>query len=180
MKKYSNLSAAVACLATISLTVGCQEQTTPDSATPSTAPAAAATEHGQEHAEGAAEHGHGHGAGPHEGTLADWGGGKYHVEFTVDHDKQEATVYVLGSDEKSATPVKADKVLLNIGDPELQAELLPVPLDGETDGLSSRFVGKHEKLGIVQEYAGTISAEIEGTPYTGDFKEEAHGHGDQE
>ena len=68
------------------------------------------------------------------------------------------------------------KVLLSIGDPELMAELLPVPLEGETDGLSSRFVGKNEKLGIVQEYAGTMSAEIEGTPYTGDFKEEAHDH----
>ena len=67
-------------------------------------------------------------------------------------------------------------MLLSIGDPELMAELLPVPLEGETDGLSSRFVGTHEKLGIVQEYAGTMSAEIEGTPYTGDFKEEAHGH----
>ncbi len=37
----------------------------------------------------------GHGAGPHDGTLADWGGGKYHVEFTVDHFKQEGTVYIL-------------------------------------------------------------------------------------
>ena len=109
-----------------------------------------------------------------DGTLADWGGGKYHVEFTVSHDKQEATVYVLGSDEKSPAPIKTDKISLMIGDPELQADLLPVPLEGETDGLSSRFVGKHEKLGIVQEYAGSMSAEIEGTPYTGDFKEEAH------
>jgi hypothetical protein len=55
------------------------------------------------------------------------------------HDKQEATVYVLGSDEKSPAPIKTDKVLLTIGDPELMAELLPVPLEGETDGLSSRF-----------------------------------------
>ena len=26
-----------------------------------------------------------HGAGLHGGTITDWGGGKYHVEFTVDH-----------------------------------------------------------------------------------------------
>ena len=122
----------------------------------------------------AIENHHGHGSGPHDGTLADWGGGKYHVEFTVDHDKQEATVYVLGSDEKSPSPIKTEKILLSIGDPQLEADLLPVPLEGETDGLSSRFVGKHEKLGIVQEYAGTMTAEIEGTPYTGDFKEEPH------
>ena len=121
---------------------------------------------------------HGHGAGPHDGTLADWGGGKFHVEFTVDHEKKEATVYVLGDDEKTATPVKADKLLLSITDPKFQTELLPVPLEGETDGRSSRFVGRHENLGIVKEFAGTLSAEVDGTPYAGDFKEEPHGEHD--
>ena len=172
MNTYRNLKSALAGLATLCLAPGCQDAGTPGT---SVAPAAsAAAEHDHKHAAGEGEHAHAHGTGPHDGTLADWGGGKYHVEFTVSHDKQEATVYVLGSDEKSPAPIKADKVLLTIAAPELMAELLPVPLEGETDGLCSRFVGKHEKLGIVQEYAGTMSAEIEGTPYTGDFKEEAH------
>src|SRR5262245_31687758 len=52
-----------------------------------------------------------HGAGPHGGTVADWGGGKYHVEFNVDHKKQEARVYILGSDEKTPAPVKAKELL---------------------------------------------------------------------
>jgi len=47
-----------------------------------------------------------------------------------------------------------------------------VPLDGEPQGKSSRFVGKHERLGKEQEFAGTVSGEIEGKPYAGDFKEE--------
>jgi hypothetical protein len=166
MKKFASLLSAFCALVAMTFIVGCQEPAAPEAAAPSNT-ASAAAEHGHEHA-------HGHGAGPHDGTLADWGGGKYHVEFTVDHEKQEATVYVLGTDEKSPAPIKTDKISLMIGDPELQADLLPVPLEGETDGLSSRFVGKHEKLGIVQEYAGSMSAEIEGTPYTGDFKEEAH------
>lgn len=120
--------------------------------------------------------GHGHGAGPHEGTLADWGGGKFHVEFTVDHDKQEATVYVLGSDEKTPAPIKATdgELLLTIKEPSFQVELMARPLEGETEGNSSRFVGKDEKLGVVQEFEGTISGEVEGTPYAGDFKEEPH------
>lgn len=168
MKKYGNLMSAFAVAAT-SL-VGCQEPAAPETTASSSTAKAPEKEHDE------SEHAHSHGAGPHDGTLADWGGGKYHVEFTVDHDKQEATVYVLGSDEKSPAPVRTDKISLTIEDPELQADLLPVPLEGETDGLSSRFVGKHEKLGVVQEYAGTMSAEIEGTPYTGDFKEEAHDH----
>jgi hypothetical protein len=37
---------------------------------------------------------------------------------------------------------------------------------------SSRFVGKHEKIGVEQEFAGTIVGEVDGTPYTGDFQEE--------
>ena len=172
MNTYSNLKSLVAGLATLSLVLGCQDSGTPE---PAAIPAATNTaEHGHDHAEGEGHDGHVHGAGPHDGTLADWGGGKYHVEFTVDHEKQEATVYVLGSDEKSPAPVKTDKVLLSIEDPELMAELLAMPLEGETDGFSSRFVGKHEKLSIVQEYTGTMSAEIEGTPFTGDFKEKAH------
>lgn len=116
-----------------------------------------------------------HGAGPHEGAVADWGGGKYHVEFTVDHDKKEATVYILGSDEKTASPVKAEKLLLSISDPKFQVDLAPKPLEGEEKGSSSRFVGTDDKLGKVQEFAGSISGEVEGTPYVGEFKEEPHG-----
>lgn len=122
-------------------------------------------------------HGHphgGHGEGPHHGAVADWGGGKYHVEFTVDHDKQEATVYILGDDEKTAAPIKAANILLSINEPKFQVELAASPLDGEADGKSSRFVGKHESLGKVQEFAGSISGEVDGTPYVGDFKEEPH------
>ena len=153
---------------------GCQED---KPAPKDPAPAAGAKDgHGHEHPEG--EKGHpGHGAGPHDGTLADWGGGKYHVEFTVDHDKKEATVYVLGGDEKTPAPVKtADgKLLLTINDPSFQVELQAAPLEGETGGKASRYVGAHDNLGIVREFAGSISAEVDGTPYAGDFKEEPHG-----
>lgn len=155
---------------------GCQQQPAPPVNTPT---AKQTDDHGHEHPAGADhKEGHGHGAGPHEGTLADWGGGKYHVEFTVDHDKKEATVYVLGGDEKSPSPIKtADgTLLLTINEPSFQVNLQAAPLDGETDGMSSRYVGTHENLGIVREFAGSMSAELDGTPYTGDFKEEAHGH----
>lgn len=117
--------------------------------------------------------GHEHGAGPHGGAVADWGGGKYHVEFTVDHDKQEATVYVLGSDEETPVPIKAkdDQVLLSITEPTFQVVLKATPEKGDPMGKSSRFTGTHEKLGKVQEFAGSIIAEVDGTPYSGDFKE---------
>jgi len=157
-------------LLVLTLAIGCDSGKQPAPQTTTTT--AASTTPGKD------DHGHaGHGAGPHEGTLADWGGGKYHVEFTVDHDKQEATVYVLGSDEKTPSPIKATdgKLLLSIKEPSFQVDLAAMPLDGEAEGTASRFVGKHESLGKVQEFSGTISGEVEGTPYAGDFQEEPHG-----
>ncbi len=157
--------ASLATLSAVSLLAGCNPTPPAAAPAPTTTPAPPPSE-AHKHAA--------HGAGPHEGAVADWGGGKFHVEFTVDHDKQAATVYVLGSDEKTATPVKAEKLLLSINDPKFQVDLAPSPLDGEKDGVSSRFVGKHESLGKVQEFAGTLSGEVDGTPYAGDFKEEPH------
>jgi hypothetical protein len=119
---------------------------------------------------------HSHGDGPNGGAVADWGGGKYHVEFTVNHDTQEATVFVLDSNAKEPAPIPAEKLLLSINEPSFQVDLSASPLDGEEGGNSSRFVGKHEKLGVVQEFAGTISGEVDGTPYAGDFEEVAHDH----
>jgi hypothetical protein len=120
---------------------------------------------------------HVHGAGPHGGTIADWGGGAYHVEFIVDHDKKEATVYILGGDEKTPAPIKAQSIHLTINDPMMELDLAAKPLEGEAEGTSSRFVGTHDSLGVVREFAGAITGEIEGTPYTGDFKEEPHDAG---
>lgn len=149
------------CLLSLALLIGCSGGQKPPENPPAKAPPSSA---GHEP--------HSHGAGPHGGAVADWGGGVYHVEFTVDHDKKEAAVYILGKDAKIAKPIKAKSLTLAIKDPSFQTELKPSPLEGETDGASSRFVGTHEKLGIVQEFEGTITGEIDGTPYSGDFKEE--------
>ena len=154
-------------LAMLSGVVGCGEKPQEPAQDTSGTPAANADP---------GEEGHSHEDGPNGGTIADWGGGTLHVEFTVDHDTQEATVYVLGDDAKSPAPVKSDNLLLSISEPPFQVELMPAPLDGEGDGASSRFVARHESLGIVQEFAGTISGVVDGTPYTGDFKEEDHSH----
>src|SRR5262245_28260281 len=115
---------------------------------------------------------HSHGEGPHRGAVADWGGGKYHIEFTVNHEKQEATVYILDSDVAKPVPIKADNLLLTIKEPAFQTDLKAAPQESDPKGAASRFVGKHEKLGIVREFAGTVSGEIDGTPYAGNFKEE--------
>lgn len=170
--RWTSVSLTLA--AAIQFAVGCAPAPTP-APPPSTTPPATANAHGHDHPHS------GHGAGPHEGTLADWGGGKYHVEFTVDHDKQEATVYVLGGDEKTpaAIAAKDGKLLLTIIEPSFQVELMASPLEGEAENTASRYVGLHENLGIVREFAGSISGEVDATPYAGDFKEEPHGAHDQ-
>jgi hypothetical protein len=81
----------------------------------------------------------------------------------------------LADDAATPAPITADKLLLSISEPRFQVELTAVPLDGEPENASSRFTGKHESLGIVREFAGTISGEVDDTPYAGDFKEEPHG-----
>ena len=130
-------------------------------------------DHSHEGAEKASD-AHNHGAGPHGGTIAEWGGGSYHVEFTVDHQSKEATVFVLGDDAKKPNPIAATQILLSIQEPAFQVHLQPKPLEGEPAGSSSRFSGTHENLGIVREFSGTIGGEVDGTPYAGNFEEKGN------
>lgn len=159
---------AIGTLTLMPLTVGCGDK-------PAEEPAAQSSNADDQENRHAIE-GHSHGAGPHDGTIADWGGGKYHVEFTVDHDKQEATIYVLGGDEKTASPIPAEEIQLSIKDPPMQVALKASPQEGDPEGSASRFVGNDEGLGVVQEYEGTITGVVDDTPYSGNFKEEAHAH----
>jgi len=166
----SRIEMVFICLVTIGF-IGCNKPESPMQSKP----APVASDHGHDHGDGTHDHsvkGHSHGAGPHGGVVADWGGGKFHVEFTVDHEQQQATAYILGPDEKTPAPIEAASIELSIQDPEMLVTLQASPQEGDTDGKSSRFVGTHEKLVVVKEYAGTLTGVIDGTPYSGDFKEE--------
>ena len=110
MKTSLNLLAAFVATTAMTFLSGCGGSDEPAADTPT----------GQQSAEetGEKDHGHphgGHGAGPHDGTLADWGGGKYHVEFTVDHDKKESIVYVLDGDENSPFPMVLSPIHSRVG-----------------------------------------------------------------
>lgn len=178
--------------AAVVVLTGCGEPSSPMSAGSGEArsPAVSSDDH-SDHDHGPGEHaaeGHGdeshepgtheHGAGPHGGTIVEWGAGDYHLEFTVDHDAQESVVYVLGSDAATPAPVTAldGMLLLTIREPAFQVDLAAWPMEGEADGMASRYRGSHESLGMVREFAGTISGAIGDTPYAGDFSEEAHEH----
>ena len=112
-----------------------------------------------------------HGPGPHGGVIIEFG--KYHGEFKPDHAKKEATVWILGADAQKPARIKADKLLLVVSNtkPEIKIDLLPT--DKADDGTASVFVGRHDGFGVEMEYEGTVSATIDGKPYSGDFKEKA-------
>ncbi|MCG8586222.1 MAG: hypothetical protein MI757_16060 [Pirellulales bacterium] len=173
MKNFEATLTTLAVVGALAFAVGCSSSNDTESFGTKDNTPHHSDDHGHPHD---GEGGHGHGAGPHDGTLADWGGGRYHVEFTVDHVKQEATVYILGDDEKSPVPIAAEEIQLSIKDPVMQVTLKAAPQEGDPQGSASRFIGSHAGLGVVQEYEGTITGVVEDTPYSGDFKEEPHGH----
>jgi YHS domain-containing protein len=116
-----------------------------------------------------------HGPGPHDGLIVEFG--KYHAEFVVDHPKKTATVYVLDEDAKTPVPIAAEKLLLSVKAPKFQVELKADPDAGDPKGKASRFVAAHDNFAKEQALAGTISGEIDGKPYLGDFQEKPHdGH----
>jgi hypothetical protein len=115
---------------------------------------------------------HDHGEGPHGGLVLELG--KYHGEFTVDHGKKQATVYILDGKVKNAVPVATEELKLVIKSPAFEVVLVPTPLDGETKEKCSRFVATHDNFGKEQEFEGNLVGKIEKKPYAVDFKEEEH------
>src|SRR5262245_25544434 len=77
---------------------------------------------------GGGKDGHEHGNGPHGGVVFDFGGGAYHGEFKPNHKEKSATVWILGADEKSLTPVKADRLRLVVSNttPKIEIDLTPI------------------------------------------------------
>ena len=115
------------------------------------------------------DHGHSHDNPPHGGTVLDWGGGKYHLELCVDKEKQQATVYVLGSNVKKDLPIETQSMELALENPKMQITLSAEPQDSDPEGESSRFVATHESFANDQKFSGMIFGTIGETPYSGDF-----------
>ncbi len=118
---------------------------------------------------------HAHGKGPNGGVIFDLG--KYHAEFTVDHKTAEATLFILGADEKTATAVAAKELTLTTKATKTEAgKAVPpmtikmLPKDAK-DGKSAKFVGTDPGLGNVAEFEGDVVGEIDGKPAQGEFKE---------
>lgn len=118
---------------------------------------------------------HAHGKGPNGGVIFDLG--KHHAEFTVDHDKKECTIIVLGADEKTPKPVVSKELTLTTKATKTKEGKVVSPMTikmlpkEEKDGKSTKFVGTDPGLGNVADFDGTVLGEIDGKPSQGEFKE---------
>lgn len=113
--------------------------------------------------------------GPHGGALAEWGDHEYHVEFTVDHKTQTATVHILDGNAKVAVPIDSAELTLALKlDPPVTIKLAAKPEAGDPAGRSSRFVGTHAALHVERELAGSVAGKVGGKPYSGTFQEKPH------
>ncbi|MFO0877465.1 MAG: hypothetical protein U0840_08830 [Gemmataceae bacterium] len=118
---------------------------------------------------------HAHGKGPNGGVVFDLG--RFHAEFTVDHDKKQCAILILGSDEKSAKAVAAKELTVTTKETSTKEGKKVAPLtikltpQDEKDGKASKFVGTDPGLGNVADFAGTVLGEINGKPSQGAFKE---------
>lgn len=120
---------------------------------------------------------HAHGKGPNGGVVLDLG--KYHAEFTVDHDKKECTILFVTADAKDAKalPVackeltvttKPSKTKDSKAVPAMTIKLVP---KDEKDGKAAKFVGTDPGLANVADFEGTVLGKIDDKPAKGEFKE---------
>jgi predicted small lipoprotein YifL len=118
-----------------------------------------------------------HGAGPNGGVIFDLG--KYHAEFTVNHDKKECYVlFIKGDDDKAPPlPVAATELTLTTkpsktkDGKDVPAMTIALKPTDAKDGKASKFVGTDAGLGNVADFAGTVVGEIDKKPAEGEFKE---------
>jgi len=148
-----------ACLAL--MLTGCQQNPAPAPATPPAGTSSGAhKEHGHEHPS----------EGPHHGHLVELGNEEFHAE--VVHEKDTVTVYILDGTAKSAVPIEATELTINLshdGKPE-QFKLDASRDSADPEGKSSRFVSKDEHLGEALDAKGSsgkLVVTIQGKQYTG-------------
>lgn len=119
--------------------------------------------------------------GPHHGALVELGNEEYHAE--VVHTQDAVTVYILAKDAKTAVPIEAADVTVNVvhdGKPE-QFKLAASPDSGDSAGKSSRFtLADAELVTHIDDKAAApkLSLMIDGKPYRGEIKHDHdHDHG---
>jgi len=137
-----------------------------------------------EHAAAADEHDHG-AEGPHGGHIIELGTEDHHAELTHDEGAHRVGIYILGPDAKTAKPIEAESVIINVsvdGQPS-QYTLPAAPQPSEAAGNSSYFEIVSEPLCAVvcgetesPRTHARLNVTIDGKPYVGLIETEAHEH----
>jgi len=136
------------------------------------APAAPAETNGQ----------HAHGStGPQGGHLIELGNGKYHAELAHDETSGEVTIYLLDAQARSAVPIEAAALVINLkhGDEAEQFELAASPAEGDPPGMSSRFASRDAALAERLDQAGAdaqLVVPIQGQQLRGRIEHAEHDH----
>ena len=149
--------------------VGCSDADTSSTTTISGPPPAMDSHEGHDHAHPT--------EGPHHGDLVELGNEEFHAEV-VHGEAGSVTVYILDSAAKTAVPVDATELTINITH-DGKAEQFKLPADRDTadpEGKSSRFSLKHDKLASdldSHDAAARLVVMINGTSYSGKI---AHQH----
>ena len=131
-------------------------------------------EHGHTHS-----HDHGHEQGPHKGELIELGDEEFHAEVVFDEANNKVTLYLLGPDAKTAVPVEAKELSLELPgkDAPIGYGLTAGPLEGDGEGKSSRFEITSEALFEAFHHdpktVGKFKVTLGGKEFTGEIK---HSH----
>lgn len=121
--------------------------------------------------------------GPHHGELIELGKEEYHAEMVHDDEQHTVTIYMLDSAAKSAVPIEATSLALNLlagGKPQ-QYALAAKPLPTDPTGKCSCFVSSDKAMCEALDQKGTtgrLNVTIAGKAFVG--KIEAHEHEDEE
>lgn len=124
----------------------------------------------------AAEEEHAH-KGPHKGDLVELGEEEYHAEIVHDDKEGVITVYLLGSDAKTAVATNAKDIAVNakVKGKGVQIKINPAPQKSDTKGTSSRFVSKSKELmELIEDHDAKpmLRVVIEGKTYNGKIEHE--------
>lgn len=136
--------------------------------------------------ESAAADEHAHGSeGPHGGHIIELGTEEHHVELTHDEAEHRIGIYLLGRDAKTAAPIEAESVTINVSeDGQPSQYILPaVAQPGDAEGKATYFELVSEPLCTVvcgeSEAVNTharLNVTIDGKPYVGLIETAAHEH----
>ena len=119
--------------------------------------------------------------GPHGGGLIELGNEELHAELVHDEESGAVTVYILGADAKSANPIDATDLTINLthdGQAE-QFKLAASPDATDPQGMASRFASTDAELGEDLEHEGTnpqLVVAINGKQYRGRIEHGDHDH----